>query len=153
MKNNENLIKHEDLVNEVKSLSAKLKDSLKVNINRLDTFYIISGYDITTGTSYGKAWNKNIIIYYTFDREFENNKVTTTSINIYKSKIKRFDNFSDILPYIESWNTAKINNYVKLSNEKILVLGGISSWNIIRSVKIKNKHHLYLLRISDFARN
>lgn len=145
--------KDKEFIKEIKVLNIRLIDSLDLNINSFNNIFIIRGVDIQSRTGYGLLWNDKIRINYVDNKKWQNNKIIDSDPKFeVNQKTNAWDDFSDILPLIEKWDTLSINKYVKKSNEETTILGGLYWWRILKLEKKDTRYNIEQLWIKEFTK-
>lgn len=126
-----------------------VKDSLKIDFDRSDTLFMIYGIDIQSREGSGFIWDRTIITRYSDKKIFKNHQLASSnpSIEIISNKID-LNEFDDLIPIIERWDTLHVKNYVDSCNE---VLSGLFWWSIYRFIKTDKKYNVDLLVVRNFG--
>ena len=149
LKNDKQTNRNKGMITELNNLFIKVKNVYQVDFDKSDTLFIIHGQDITNWTGYGYVWNKCLKVNYNDQKEWENNKVVNSKLNIeIKTDSTTWYEFDGIVPVIEKWDTTMINQYVNKHDE---VLGTIYSWSILRLIKQNRDYKLDKFTIRDFG--
>jgi hypothetical protein len=141
--------KDNEMILEITESFKKVNDSLKIDFNHADTLFIIRGVDIQSRTGYGYIWNSRLKSSYIDNKIWKKNKIVGSSPKIkIKTNKMTWNEFDDLTPIIEKWDTLEIKKYVDNCGE---VLSGIYWWTIIRLVKSDSHYDLDLIYVRDFG--
>ena len=141
--------RNKGMITELNNLFIKVNNTYHVDFDKSDTLFIIHGQDITNWLGYGYVWNNWLKISYNDQKEWKNNKVANSKLNIeVKTDSTTWYEFDGIVPVIENWDTTMINQYVNKHDE---VLGTIYSWSILRLIKHNRDYKLDKFTIRDFG--
>jgi hypothetical protein len=104
--------KDKEFILEIRESFTKTKDSLKVDFNNSDTLFIIRGLDIQSRTGYGYIWNKDLKIKFNDDKTYKDHKLlhSNPKIEVYIPNNVLWDDFNDLIPLIEKWDTTAIKD-------------------------------------------
>ena len=62
-----------ELTIELTNVIVKTKSKLAIDINSVDTLYIVRGLDIQSRKGYGRLWNSDFVIHYSDAKKWKNN--------------------------------------------------------------------------------
>lgn len=132
----------------------KIEGKYNVDFSSIDTLYIIEGYDLESGHSDGRIWNKNDINF-RFEHTYNvvNYKVKNEKIRVYKVDDKYLNSvefpilekFDPLINLIEKKDTAEIFRF-ELENESL------SGWEYTITIleREKNEYNILQFNLSSF---
>jgi hypothetical protein len=150
----DNRIKNDKLfINEISALINKLNDSLNINLNTWDTIYIIHGSELTSADGYGMIWKSNIKIdYIDYKKKVRRSKSLESNPQIRVNPgANSFNDFIDLIPYIEKWDTSYVIQYIKKVNEKVTLNDSGWPWRIMKLEKENSKYTINEFFVPDFV--
>ena len=153
-KKDKRIKKDKEFIKEFSTLSNKLLDSLNIALDSFDTLYIVRGVDIQSRSGYGLVWNNHLKIYYVDYKIWTGGRKLLDSNPQFwiNQEDQDLEAFIDLVPLIEKWDTASINDYVRRSNEITSVISGLYWWRILKLEKKNKSYNIEQLWIQDFAR-
>lgn len=138
-----------EMIVELTESFKQINDSLKIDLNKSDTLFIIRGVDIQSRTGYGYVWNNRLMTSYVNNKVLKKKKIISSILMIeIKTDSVRWNEFENIIPFIEKWDTTEIKNYIDKCDE---VLSGIGWWTIIRLIKPESTYHIDLINVRNFG--
>lgn len=135
-----------ELTLELTEVIQKAESKLAIDINSVDTLYIVRGLDIQNRQVYGRLWNSDFIIHYSDSKKWENNKIIGSNAEISKNeKDNVTSNFNPVIKFIENGDFEYLGKYAKDNS----VLSGVN-WLIIRLYRTKKDVKIDSHSLDDF---
>jgi hypothetical protein len=131
---------------ELADLFQKTDSQFSIDLNYVDTLYIIRGLDIQNRQVYGRLWNGEFVIHYSDSKKWENNKIVNSNLEISKNeKDNVTTNFNPIIKFVENGDFKYLENYANDNS----VLSGVN-WLIIRLYRTKKDIKIDSNSLVDF---
>jgi len=131
---------------ELTDLFQKTDSHFSIDLNSIDTLYIIRGLDIQNRQVYGRLWNSRFRIHYSDSKKWENNKIIGPNVKISKTEKNNVTtNFDPIIRNLENGDFEFLEKYA----EENMVLSGVS-WLIIRIYRTDKKFIIDSHTLIDF---
>ncbi len=124
----------------------KAEKQFSIDLNNVDTLYIIRGLDIQNRQAYGRLWNRNFRLHYSDSKKWENNRIIGPDVKLSdndKDNVTR--KFDSLIDKAENGNFQFLEKYSKTNS----VLSGVS-WLILRIYRTGNKTKVDSYSLSDF---
>jgi hypothetical protein len=135
-----------ELTIELTNVIVKTKSKLAIDINSVDTLYIVRGLDIQSRKGYGRLWNSDFVIHYSDAKKWKNNKIVGSKAQISNNKKDNVTtNFNPIIKYVEIGDFKYLKKYAKDNS----VFSGIN-WLIIRLYRTKKDVKIDCYSLDDF---
>lgn len=131
---------------ELDDVFVKANQQLSIDLNSLDTLFIIRGIDIQNREAYGRLWNNKIEIHYKDSKKRENNRIIGPNAEISNDNKNNFTaNFNPLVEKIVNGDYAFLENY---ANDNAGISG--VNWLIFRIYRINGKIKIDSHYLIDF---